>query len=71
MELEIRVTSSLDKRVQAKERLEKRLRARRAELAQARTAVKQLAVWQRESLDSDPQVARSRYQAWLLELVGA
>ena len=64
------LTSSLDKRVQAKERLEKRLRARRAELAQARTAVKQLAVWQRESLDSDPQVARSRYQAWLLELVG-
>ena len=60
----------LDKRQQTRERLEKRLKAGKAALAEARTAVKQLEVWQRRSLPSEPQVARSLYQAWLLELVG-
>ena len=39
-------------------------------MSQARAAVKQLELWQRRSLPSDPQVARSLYQAWLLGLVG-
>ncbi len=60
----------LDKRAQARQRLEKRLKASSTALADARAAAKQLEVWQRRSLPSDPQVARSLYQAWLLELVG-
>jgi len=39
-------------------------------LAQARKAGQQLAKWEAQSLPSDPEVARSLYQAWLLELVG-
>ena len=63
-------TGPLNKRQQRKDLLEKRLQARRTELAEALAAVKQLDVWQRRSLPSEPQVARSLYQAWLLELVG-
>ena len=63
-------TGPLNKRQQRKDLLEKRLKARRTELADALAAVKQLDVWQRRSLPSEPQVARSLYQAWLLELVG-
>ena len=63
-------TGPLNKKQQRKGLLEKRLEARRTELAEALAAVKQLDVWQRRSLPSEPQVARSLYQAWLLELVG-
>lgn len=63
-------TGPLDKRKQARQRLEKRLKAGSEALAEARAALKQLEVWQRRALPSDPQVARSLYQAWLLELVG-
>jgi Tfp pilus assembly protein PilO len=63
-------TGPLDRQYQSKQRLEKMLQARQAELSQARAAVKQLELWQRRSLPSDRQVARSLYQAWLLDLVG-
>lgn len=50
--------------------LEKRIRAKRRELARACAAGKQLVAWWSQSLPSDGEVARSLYQAWLLELVG-
>lgn len=68
--VESMVRAPLDARQQKKERLEKEIQKRRTELARARKAAKDLAIWQRESLPSDPQVARSAYQAWLLDLAG-
>ncbi len=45
------------------------LDARRRETAQFRRDAKELAVWEAQSLPSNPEIARSLYQAWLLELV--
>lgn len=45
------------------------IKRKTAELARARAASKQLAVWESQSLPSRSEVARSLYQAWLLELV--
>lgn len=64
------VEGPLESRRLKKERLQKDLDKRTDELAQARDDAKQLALWQEQSLPSDPQVARSLYQAWLLRLVG-
>lgn len=50
-------------------RLEKKIDDYKKELSKARTAGKRLEAWEKTSLPSDPQVARSLYQAWLLELV--
>lgn len=50
--------------------LQKDIAARMLDLAKARKAAKELAVWEKQSLPSEPQVARSVYQAWLLQLVG-
>ncbi len=52
-------------------RLEDDIARRERELRQARTAAKELSAWQAQSLPADVQVARSLYQAWLLELVDA
>jgi hypothetical protein len=54
---------------QKQESLQKDIEKRRLELAEGRKAAKQLAAWAKRSLPADPQVARSAYQAWLLELV--
>jgi len=51
------------------ERLKKEIKKRENELARARKAAKQLAVWETQSLPADVEVARSLYQAWLVELV--
>lgn len=52
------------------ERLEGEIEKRDKALAQARRDGKDLEVWEDQSLPSDPQVARSLYRAWLLQLVG-
>jgi hypothetical protein len=64
------VTEPLRSLRQKRQSLEKELDKRTTELAQARKAAKMLAVWEKQSLPSDPQIARSVYQAWLLQLVG-
>lgn len=64
------LNAPLDAREQKRLRLEKEVQKREAALAKTRAAAKEMTVWQRQSLPSDPQVARSLYQAWLLELVG-
>ncbi len=50
-------------------RLEGEIEKRETELADARKAAKELAALQLRSLPSNPEVARSLYQGWLLELV--
>ena len=54
---------------QKQQTLERTSQRRELELAKARKAAKTLADWTTESLPADPQVARSLYQAWLLQLV--
>ena len=64
------VTEPLRSLRQKRQSLEKDVDKRMTELAQMRKAAKTLAAWERQSLPSDPQIARSVYQAWLLQLVG-
>jgi Tfp pilus assembly protein PilO len=63
------VMAPLDNLRRKQASLKKDVENRRQELAQARQAAKELADWERQSLPSDPQIARSVYQAWLLQLV--
>jgi hypothetical protein len=49
--------------------LKEQVRKKEDELTRIRKAGKQLLVWQSQSLPSNIEVARSLYQAWLLELV--
>jgi hypothetical protein len=51
-------------------RREKQIEDLKADLAQAREEANTFALWESQSLPSDPDVARSLYQSWLLELVG-
>jgi len=64
------VQAPLEARQAKAERLEKEIAGRDKELADARKAAKELARWEEQSLPTDPQVARSLYRAWLLQLVG-
>ena len=48
----------------------KGIQQREQALAQARADAKRLERWENQSLPSDTEVARSLYQAWLMELVG-
>lgn len=50
--------------------LRRAVQERENALTRARKASDLLARWEAQSLPSDPEVARSLYQAWLLELVG-
>lgn len=61
--------SPLQTRRARADRLEKSIDAKRSQLADARRAGRQLQVWWSQCLPSDAEVARSLYQAWLLELV--
>jgi hypothetical protein len=64
------VQAPLEARQAKAERLEKEIAGRDKELSEARKAAKELDRWEEQSLPSDPQVARSLYRAWLLQLVG-
>lgn len=50
-------------------RLRKQLADKERELTRIRQAGKQLDAWEEQSLPTNPEVARSLYQAWLVELV--
>ncbi len=52
------------------ERLERDIRDREERLTEARKTARQVDVWDEQALPADVEVARSLYQAWLLELVG-
>jgi hypothetical protein len=49
--------------------LKETIRKRKADLKAIREEKKQLAVWESQSLPADPLVARSLYQAWLVQLL--
>jgi hypothetical protein len=56
---------------QARERtkkLQEQIRLKKAELKTIRAEKEQLADWEAQSLPADPRLARSLYQAWLVEL---
>lgn len=59
----------IDSASQKTKRLKEEIKKRENELARARKAAKQLTVWETQSLPADIEVARSLYQAWLVELV--
>jgi hypothetical protein len=52
------------------EQLEANIETREQRLTEARRTAQQMELWEAQSLPSDVEVARSLYQAWLLELVG-
>ncbi len=52
------------------QRRAKELEKRQGELARARRDAQELTYWEKRSLPADPVVARSAYQAWLLDLIG-
>jgi hypothetical protein len=63
------VTEPLQNARQKQRTLERDIEHRQGDLVRSRKAAKTLASWSAESLPADPQVARSVYQAWLLQLV--
>jgi hypothetical protein len=65
------VEGPLESRRKRIDRLERDIEKRDAQLAQAQKDAEDLALWEEQSLPTDPQVARSLYQAWLLKLVGS
>jgi hypothetical protein len=67
--LENMVLRPLETRRQKANRWQKKILKTERELARARKAGKELLAWEAQSLPSDTEVARSLYQAWLLELV--
>jgi len=60
--------------LQAQHRLEtqltKQLKTAKQNLARAKSITDQLTMLEKRSLPANPEMARSRYQAWLLQLVG-
>jgi hypothetical protein len=50
------------------QRFERLIAEKERELARLRQAGQQLAAWEAQSLPANPEVARSLYQAWLVEL---
>jgi len=64
------VGSPLETRRELGQRRAKELEKRQGELARARRDVQELPFWEKRSLPADPVMARSAYQAWLLELIG-
>ena len=64
------VSGPIDSRQRKLESYRKTFERKEEELDRALAAGEELTRWEAQSLPSDPEVARSLYQAWLLELVG-
>ncbi|HEY0983053.1 MULTISPECIES: hypothetical protein [unclassified Schlesneria] len=63
------VDAPLEQRQSRKEQLEKKIKGKKKELAAAKEAAVKLATWEKASLPSDTEIARSLYRTWLLDLV--
>ena len=63
------IQGPLEEERRVTERLKDDIKQREEGLARIREAGKLLDIWQDQSLPSDPEVARSLYQAWLIELI--
>jgi Tfp pilus assembly protein PilO len=62
------ITEPGDKSARAKEQMAKKLESAKLELAESKRVVQQLEGLEQKSLPWDAEMARSRYQAWLLQL---
>ena len=63
------IDAPLEQRQARKEQLEKKIKKKKKELAESKEAARKLAVWEKSSLPSDIEIARSLYRTWLLDLV--
>lgn len=63
------IAGPLQERRAKTEELNETIGKYRKVLADTRTAGKQIAVWQKQSLPSNVEIARSSYRNWLLELI--
>ena len=63
------IDAPLEQRQARKEQLEKKIKKKKKELAESKEAARKLAVWEKSSLPSDTEIARSLYRTWLLDLV--
>jgi len=64
------IQGPIDAAQQKTDKLQRAIQQREKAMAQARANARLLDKWASQSLPSDPEVARSLYQAWLMELVG-
>lgn len=64
------IEEPLAKRQRRAEQLEEKIAAEEKKQGDSLKALRALEQWEARSLPADPQIARSLYQAWLLELVG-
>ncbi len=67
--LENLIQGPLERERAQTERLRGDIKEREEGLIRIREASKMLEIWENQSLPSDPEVARSLYQAWLVELI--
>ncbi len=67
--LRIGIRGPLGRAEEHSRQLRKRILARKALLKAIRQEKEQLAVWETQSLPADPLLARSLYQAWLVQLL--
>ncbi len=67
--LESLIQGPLERERAQTERLRGDIKEREEGLIRIREASKMLEIWENQSLPSDPEVARSLYQAWLVELI--
>ncbi len=67
--LESLIQGPLERERAQTERLRRNIKEREEGLIRIREASKMLEIWESQSLPSDPEVARSLYQAWLVELI--
>lgn len=63
------VEGPLEQKRTLKTQTEEQLKKKKKDLAKAKAAIKKLEIWEESSLPSDPEIARSLYRTWLLELV--
>lgn len=63
------IQAPLDAAARETQRLTDAIEQRETSLAKIRAAGKLLEQWETQSLPADPEVARSLYQAWLVELI--
>ena len=63
------LTGPLEKLESKRAGYERKIKKAKKELSEAVAAAKRLNEYEQRSLPSNPEVARSHYQAWLLELV--
>ena len=63
------VEDPLERKKELKEKLQEEIKKKKKDLAKSKAAAKKLDILEMSSLPSEPEIARSLYRTWLLELV--